>query len=56
VIQGFITDDLEAFVERALTAGGAVVDAPWDSVEHGVKVAFVTDVEGHLIEVVQMIT
>jgi lactoylglutathione lyase len=55
VILGFSTEDLEAFVERAKAAGGAVVEAPYDNPEHGVRVAFVTDVEGHLIEVVQLL-
>jgi lactoylglutathione lyase len=55
VILGFITDDLDAYVERATTAGGTVVDPPKSQPEHGVKVAFVTDVEGHLIEVVELL-
>ena len=55
VILGFITDDVAAFVERAKAAGGSLVQAPYDNVEHGVKVGFVTDVEGHLIEVVQLL-
>lgn len=55
VILGFVTDDVDAFVARAEAAGGSVVQAPHDNVEHGVKVGFVTDVEGHLIEVVQML-
>jgi len=55
VILGFIVDDLDAMIERAKAAGGAVVDPPYDDVEHGVRVAFVTDVEGHLMEVVQLL-
>lgn len=55
VILGFVTDDVAAFAERTRSAGGAVVQAPYDNVEHGVKVGFVTDVEGHLIEVVQLL-
>jgi catechol 2,3-dioxygenase-like lactoylglutathione lyase family enzyme len=55
VILGFVTDDVEAFVERAKAAGGALAKAPYDNLEHGVKVGFVTDVEGHLIEVVQLL-
>lgn len=53
VILGFVTDDLEAFLARTVTAGGAVHDAGRSATEHGYKVAFVTDVEGHLIEVVE---
>lgn len=55
VITGFITDNLEAFVERAQKAGGKVVQAIESMPEHGVKVAFVADVEGHLLEVVEML-
>lgn len=55
VILGFVTADLEAFVQRACAAGGAVSQGIREVPAHGVKVAFVTDVEGHLIEVVQII-
>ncbi|ATB32265.1 VOC family protein [Melittangium boletus] len=55
VILGFMTDDIDAFVERAKAAGGAVAQSSSTTVEHGLKVAFVTDVEGHLIEVVQLL-
>jgi len=55
VITGFVTDDLEAFVERVKKAGGKVVDDIKSMPEHGVKVAFVADVEGHLLEVVEML-
>ena len=55
VITGFVTDDLEAFVARVKKAGGKVVDDIKSMPEHGVKVAFVADVEGHLLEVVEML-
>jgi predicted enzyme related to lactoylglutathione lyase len=55
VILGFVTPDVDAFVKRALAAGGKVTQEPYDNVEHGVRVGFVEDVEGHLIEVVQML-
>jgi catechol 2,3-dioxygenase-like lactoylglutathione lyase family enzyme len=55
VITGFITDDLEAFCARVEAAGGRVTDPIRSQPEHGVKVAFVTDVEGHLIEVVELL-
>lgn len=55
VIVGFQTDDVEAFVERAVAAGGALVEAPHDNPEHGVRVGFVSDPEGNLIEVVQLL-
>jgi len=56
VILGFQTEDVEAFVARAVANGGAVVEKPYDNPAHGVKVGFVTDCEGHLIEVVQLLS
>lgn len=55
VILGFITDDVDAFLRRAISAGGQCVQPVREQPEHGVKVGFVTDVEGHLIEVVEML-
>jgi predicted enzyme related to lactoylglutathione lyase len=55
VILGFITPDLEVLVARATEAGGTVVQDVRNAPEHGVKVAFVTDVEGHLVEVVELL-
>jgi catechol 2,3-dioxygenase-like lactoylglutathione lyase family enzyme len=55
LILGFVTPDLAAFVARARAAGGTVVQDIVTQPEHGVKVAFVTDIEGHLIEVVEML-
>ncbi|GLV30929.1 hypothetical protein TomTYG75_34410 [Sphingobium sp. TomTYG75] len=55
VILGFQTSDLEAFVERVQKAGGNVVQPIEVREAHGVKVAFVTDTEGHLIEVVELL-
>ena len=54
VILGFIADDIHQFVESAAAAGGVVVVAAHPEPEHGVHVAFVKDVEGNLIEVVQL--
>jgi lactoylglutathione lyase len=55
VINGFLTDDVDAFCIRVEEAGGRVTQPPKAVPEHGVKVAFVEDVEGHLIEVVQLL-
>ena len=55
VILGFITADLEGFVMRARDAGGSVYEEIKTMPEHGVRVAFVKDPEGHLIEVVQLL-
>ncbi len=51
----FITADLPKLLEKARSAGGKVVDEMRDMPEHGVKVAFIRDVEGHLIEVVELL-
>jgi len=55
VILGFITDDVDAFVSRAIANGGSLVQQPVAQPQHGVKVGFVTDCEGHLIEVVELL-
>jgi lactoylglutathione lyase len=54
-ILGFQTDDVQDFVQRAVAAGGQVADPIKELPEHGVKVAFVRDVEGHLLEVVELL-
>lgn len=55
VIVGFVTDDVDAVLQRAVEAGGQVAREPRDMPEHGVRVGFATDPEGHLIEVVQVL-
>jgi predicted enzyme related to lactoylglutathione lyase len=55
VILGFLTADVDALTERAIAAGGSVVREPLDYPDLRVKVAFVADIEGHLIEVVQLV-
>jgi len=55
VITGFITPDLDGFVARVEAAGGSIHEPIRARPEHGVKVAFVKDPEGHLIEVVELI-
>ena len=52
-ILGFTTDDLDAFLQRALAAGGSLFREARSMDDLKVRVAFVRDVEGHLIEVVQ---
>jgi len=51
----FIVPDLDGLLEKTRAAGGRVVEEIVDRPEHGVKVAFVRDVEGHLIEVVELL-
>jgi predicted enzyme related to lactoylglutathione lyase len=52
-ILGFSTPDLDAFVQRARAAGGSVFQAPKTIDDLKIRVAFVKDPEGHLLEVVQ---
>lgn len=56
VIIGFVTPDLEAFIGRVKAAGGSVEEDLKSMPEHGVKVAFLRDVEGHLLEVVELLS
>jgi len=53
VILGFRTANLEAFLERTVAAGGRITDAIQAMPEPHIRLAFVEDVEGHLIEVVE---
>jgi predicted enzyme related to lactoylglutathione lyase len=53
-VMGFITPDLAALLDRAKAAAGELARPIRDMPEHKVKVAFVKDNEGHLIEVVEM--
>ena len=53
VILGFSTSDIAALFERSTAAGGSVVEAPRMSVEAGMVVGFLTDPEGHLVEVIE---
>ena len=52
-IVGFASPDAEAFIARASAAGGAVVEALRDAAALRLKVGFVSDPEGHLIEVIE---
>lgn len=52
---GFVVDDVDVTVDRALAAGGSVYRAAHAQHQHGVKVAFVRDNDGHMIELVEML-
>jgi predicted enzyme related to lactoylglutathione lyase len=55
LILGFTTGDLPALLERVCAAGGSV-HAPMKEIpELQLRVAFATDPEGHLAEIVQML-
>jgi lactoylglutathione lyase len=53
VILGVWTDDIHAFFDRGVAAGGSVAQPIADRPEYGVHLGFLADPEGHLIEVVQ---
>jgi len=55
-VQGFVSQDLEATLERARGAGGTVPEAIREFPEFGVRMAFILDPEDHVIEVVQMLS
>jgi len=55
LILGFTTDDLPALLDHVRAAGGAVHAPIKEMPELKLRVAFATDPEGHLAELVQML-
>ena len=55
VILGFVAGDIDRFIEKAVAAGATIVETAHARPDHGVKVAFLKDVEGNLIEVVELL-
>lgn len=53
VMLAYVTNDLVAFLKRVRAAGGTVAEDVRVIAETGTKVAFVHDVEGHLIEALE---
>jgi predicted enzyme related to lactoylglutathione lyase len=54
-ILGFTTDDLPALLERVTKAGGGITAPIKEMPELKIRVAFATDPEGHLAELVQVL-
>lgn len=54
-ILGFLSEDLDALVARIAANGGTLVGPIKSMPEHGIRVVFATDPEGHLSENVQMV-
>jgi predicted enzyme related to lactoylglutathione lyase len=52
-VLGFTTRDLDALLERAQRAGGTLMRAVRELPDHGVRVAFVRDPEGHINELIE---
>jgi catechol 2,3-dioxygenase-like lactoylglutathione lyase family enzyme len=54
-LAGFVTDEIDDVFARAAASGATVIDPVHDSPEHGVRVGFLTDPDGHLLEVCQLL-
>jgi len=52
---GFIVDNVDEVLKLAVEAGGSVLKTAVDQPQHGVRVAFFNDVEGHSVEIVQLL-
>ncbi len=50
---GFMVEDVDGVAALAERAGGRILHAPHDIPEHGVRVTFVADAEGHEMEIIQ---
>ena len=50
---GFYTSDIAALVAKVAAAGGVIDRAPYAIPEMKLKVAFVRDPEGHVIELLE---
>ena len=55
LILGFTTGDLPGLLERVKKAGGGITAPIKDMPELGIRVAFATDPEGHLAELVEVL-
>ena len=55
MILGFVVGDIEAFVSAATEAGAELVQDIHPRAEYGVKVAFLNDPEGNLMEIVELV-
>jgi predicted enzyme related to lactoylglutathione lyase len=55
LILGFTTDDLPALLERVRKSGGGIAAPIQEMAEPRLRVAFATDPEGHLAELVQLL-
>lgn len=52
---GFVVDDLDAILAEAVAAGGGVEFPAADLPEHGLRVAYISDPQGHRIELLQVV-
>jgi len=49
-VLGFLVDDVDETVQRAVAAGGTLTKEPFDIADMNIRVAFVEDPEGHTLE------
>jgi predicted enzyme related to lactoylglutathione lyase len=56
LLLGFVTENLPALLDRICAAGGAIHDPMREISALGIRVAFATDPEGHLAELVQLVS
>ena len=54
IILGFMTDDLQALVDRVIAHGGTIHAGIKENSEMNLRVAFTRDPEGNVSEVIQM--
>jgi lactoylglutathione lyase len=52
-IFGFMVDDIEAALEAMIAAGGQIAVPLQDVPEHSLRLAFIADPEGHMVEILQ---
>ena len=53
VVVGLSVDDLDATIAAAVAGGGSVAVEPVEIPEHKLRLAYVADPEGHLLELLQ---
>lgn len=52
-VVGLSVEDIDAVIAAATGAGGSVVTPPVEIPDHQLKVAYIADPEGHLLELLQ---
>ena len=52
---GFVVDDIDATLDKAVATGGTVEVPATDVPEHGLRAAYMIDPQGHRVELLQML-
>lgn len=50
---GLSVDSIDAVIDAATRGGGSVATPPVDVPDHGLRIAYIADPEGHLLELLQ---